>query len=164
VAAFVLSVVCFSFFLCFVFHVLVSSLKVQHPTICVPIYLYMFMVLLLIAVLTVSGTSIASGSVLQFGAIADNNDWLCWKTGTTAPTITGAECATTGSATAFGSLGSVVCSSIAGAATKTIVWDDGTRLFLSVILCSGVGVASSNARAVALTLTEPGVRFVCLCE
>jgi hypothetical protein len=30
-------------------------------------------------------------------------------------------------------------------------------------LCSGVGVASSNALAVALTLTEPGVcLFVCL--
>jgi hypothetical protein len=112
----------------------------------------------MIAGFSVSSTSIASGSVLEFDNIITSS-WLCWKTGTTAPTITGAECATTGSATAFGSLGSVVCSSAVGGTTKTIVWDDGTRLFLSVIACDAVGIASSEALAVALTLTEPGVRL-----
>jgi hypothetical protein len=118
------------------------------------------------AALTYSSVSISTGSFLTIGNIAATTDWLCWRTGTAAAptTITGVECATTGVAIAFGNAGNtVVCSGLAGGTqSKIIEWDDSNELYLSVIACSAVGIASSDAVLISFTLTEAGVCFLVL--
>jgi hypothetical protein len=96
---------------------------------------------------------VGEGSLVTIGNMANvDSDWLCWETNAgAAPTIVVADCAAVGSATAFGSAGTVVtCSGPVGGTTYDLVFDD--HRHISIVACSGVGVATSAVETFEITL------------